>query len=186
MKGQTWEGGIRVPMIARRPGRIPAGRTTAAPGIVMDVFATTLAAAGVSPPGDRVFDGQDLTPVLCGGAPSPHEALFSYRADKLHSVRSGRWKLHLSPPGTGREKIWKPDEPWVDPRRPDGVRILAPFEQPHPSLFPGSREGDAVTGEALFDLEADRAETRNVAAAHPDEVARLRTLADRFRAGLGR
>jgi hypothetical protein len=77
-----------------------------------------------------------------------------------------------------RDRVWKPEEPYTDPRGPDGVRILAPYEQPHPSLHPGVRTGDRVTGPALFDLEADPAEQKDVAAAHPEIVARLRGYYD--------
>jgi uncharacterized sulfatase len=180
MKGQTWEGGLRVPCIARWPGRIPAGRTSAEPAIIMDLFATALAAAGIAPPSGRAVDGKDILPLLAGEGPSPHEAIFGFRGERVASVRSGRWKLHLAAPGPEVERRWQPGEPWTEPRRPDGVRILAPFEQAHPSEHPGVLGGDPVQGTALFDLEADPAEQRDVAAEHPETVARLRELAERL------
>jgi len=68
-KGSVYEGGLRVPMIARLPGRIPAGRVCAAPGYFADWFPTLAEAASLEkPPG---IDGESLWPVLAGGAPSP-------------------------------------------------------------------------------------------------------------------
>ena len=186
MKGQTWEGGLRVPLIARWPGRIPAARVVAAPAIVMDVFPTVLAAAGVPAPADRTIDGRDLTGLLAADVAPPREALFFFAGDALRAVRSEKWKLHVAPPGPGRDKVWAPDEPWLDPRRPDGVRILAPFEQAHPSAFPGVRTGDPGAAGSLFDLDADAAEQKNVAAANPEVVRRLQALAERMKADLAK
>jgi arylsulfatase A-like enzyme len=183
MKGQTWEGGLRVPFIARWPGRILAGRTSAEPATMTDLFTTALAAAGIAVPADRVIDGKDILPLIAGEAPSPHEAVFAFRGERVAAVRSGRWKLHLLPPGPAAERRWRPEEPWTDPRRPDGVRILAPPEQAHPSQHPGVQGGDPVKGIALFDLEADPAEAQDVSAAHPETVERLRVLAERLREG---
>lgn len=178
MKGQSWEGGIRVPLIARWPGRIPAGRVRREPGAVIDLFATSLAAAGVPLPADRTIDGKDLLPVLSGDAPSPHPALFSMSANRLSTVRMGKWKLLMVAAGAGRNRVYQPGDPYVDPRGPDGVRLLAPYEQAHPSAFPGVRTGDPVNGPTLFDLEADPSEQHNVAAAHPEVVQRLKAAFD--------
>ncbi len=186
MKGTTWEGGLRVPLIARWPGKIPAGRVIREPAIILDLFTTSLSAAGIAPPADRTIDGKDLLPMLAGDAKSPHEALLGFRGGELRTVRSGKWKLHLAPPGPARERAWKPDEKWVDPRGPDGVRILAPYEQAHPSQHPGVQTGDPVAGAALFDLEADPAEQKDQAAAHPAVVERLKALAERQKADLSR
>jgi uncharacterized sulfatase len=186
MKGQTWEGGLRVPLIARWPGKIPAGQVSQEPAIILDLFPTALAAAGISLPRDRVLDGKNILPLLTGTGHTPHEALFGFRGEQLQTVRSGAWKLHLRPPGPARDKMWKPEERWVDPRRPDGVRLLAPYEQTHPSQFPGVLTGDAVTGLALFDLEQDPAEQHNVADRHPDVVRRLQVIAERQQAELRR
>jgi arylsulfatase A-like enzyme len=185
MKGMHWEGGLRVPCIAAWPGNIPAGRDIPAPAGIIDLLPTALAATKVAAPKDRVLDGKDLLPLLTGKTDkSPHEALFSFRGDKISTVRSGKWKLHLMPPASGKSKVLKPGAPYLDPRRPDGVRILAPYEQAHPSEFPGVQTGHVVTKIGLFDLDADPAEQRNVAEREAEVVRRLRGLAERFHSAL--
>ncbi|MBM3891093.1 MAG: sulfatase, partial [Verrucomicrobia bacterium] len=76
MKAVTWEGGYRVPCIARWPGKIPAGHVSHAPAVTMDLFTTALKAAGVAPPTDRIIDGKDIMPLFTGDAKSPHEVIF--------------------------------------------------------------------------------------------------------------
>jgi uncharacterized sulfatase len=186
MKAQTWEGGLRVPLIARWPGKVPAGHVSHEPAVMPDLFVTALTAAGVPLPKDRTFDGKDIMPLLTSKAKSPHEAVFGFRGDNLMTVREGRWKLHLAPPAPPKFKAYKPEDRWVDPRRPDGVRILAPYEQAHPSEFPGLLTGDRVTGVALFDLEKDPGEQHNLAEKQPDVVKRLQERADRLKVELSR
>ena len=65
---------------------------------------------------------------------------------------------------------------WVDPRAPDGVTILAPYEQARPSEFPGVVMGVAPKSMMLFDLASDPAEQQDVAGQHPEVVERLRRL----------
>lgn len=87
-----FEGGFRVPFIARWPGVIPAG--TANPGMVInfDLFVTCLQLAGVPLPHDRIIDGRDVLPLLTGKAPSPHDSFFYYDTRKLVAVHYRHWK----------------------------------------------------------------------------------------------
>jgi len=92
-KGQSFEGGHRVPFIARAPGRIPADSVCDAPAVNLDLFPTCLAAAGLALPEDRVIDGRDITPLLAGVSDeSPHEYLYLYHHGELEGIRSGDWK----------------------------------------------------------------------------------------------
>ena len=93
-KAETFDGGMRVPLIARWPGRIPAGLVTDEMGMNIDLFTTLLAAAGAKPPSDRPIDGKDLLPLLAGQGPSPHEALYFYQGAELQAIRVGQWKYH--------------------------------------------------------------------------------------------
>ena len=178
MKGSTYEGGYRVPMIARWPGHIPAGHVSAQPAVMMDLYATTLKAANIATPKDRVIDGRDILPLLTGDAKSPHEAIFGHKSSKLACIRDSRWKLHVLAPGIGLASIYKPGEKYLDPRGPDGVTILAPYEQAQPSEHPGAQTGDAPKPMQLFDLQNDPNEQHDVAAEHPDTVKRLKAVYD--------
>ncbi len=109
-KGTHFEGGIRVPMIARWPDRIPPGRVTSEFASTIDFFATFGALAGVPPPTDRVIDSLDVSPLLFDpAARSPRDSFFiyegaiAYRPETgrprnsriLKAIRSGPWKLHV-------------------------------------------------------------------------------------------
>ncbi len=104
-KGSTWEGGHRVPFVARWPGKVPAGTETNALATSMDLYATFAKLAGGEVPGDRVVDGRDVTDLLLGaeGAASPHEAYYYYYRGDLCAVRSGKWKLHVQIPRAGKD-----------------------------------------------------------------------------------
>jgi len=181
MKGRTWEGGVRVPLIAYWPERIPAGHVSDEPAANIDLFTTALSIAGIALPNDRKIDGKDIFPLLTTDAKSPHKALCLFKGNRLYALRSGKWKLHVSAPGPKKEKVYKPEDKWIDRRRPDGVRIIAPYEQAHPSQYPGVITGDLFNKIALFDLKADAAEQHNIADKHPEVVDRLKSLADQYR-----
>jgi arylsulfatase A len=96
-KGTCWEGGQRVPLLARWPGQIPAGSVCSEIATAMDFLPTFCRLAGAELPADRKIDGKDILPLLRGepGAKSPHEAFFYFRRDYLLAVREGPWKLHV-------------------------------------------------------------------------------------------
>lgn len=92
-KRETWEGGIRVPMIIQWKGRLPAGATDARPVIQLDVHPTALAAAGVAIRPEWKLDGVDLLPYLSGRVTgTPHDALY-WRLGAAMAIRRGDWKL---------------------------------------------------------------------------------------------
>ena len=105
-KGTTWEGGHRVPFIARWPGHIPAETSTRQLATSMDLLPTMANLAGGRPPSDRIIDGRDIWPLLSGKqkAKSPHKAYFYYYKGELQAVRSGDWKLHVARTETRRNK----------------------------------------------------------------------------------
>jgi arylsulfatase A-like enzyme len=159
-KQTTFEGGVRVPFIARWPGKIPGGSVCREPAMTIDLFPTIARLIGAKLP-DRKIDGLDIWPLLAAepGAKSPHEALYFYWLNRLDAVRSGRWKLHF------------------------------PHDYAHPDPPGGDAKPGTLTTQkidlALFDLESDIGETTNVANQHPDVVARLEKLAELARDDLG-
>jgi arylsulfatase A-like enzyme len=180
MKGSTYEGGYRVPMIARWPGRIPAGHTSAEHAVMMDVFATVLNVANVPTPAELVIDGRNIMPLFTSDAKSPHEAILGHKQSQLAVIRDARWKLHVLAPSIGLATVYKPGEKYIDPRGPDGVTILAPYEQSEPSEHPGVQTGVPPKSMQLFDLQNDPSEQTDVANENPDIVARLKAAYDRI------
>jgi arylsulfatase A-like enzyme len=143
IKRDLYEGGIRVPMIVRWPGRVPAGRVSDQVWAFWDFLPTAAELAGVKPPPG--IDGISMRPALLGQKQTnQHEFLyweFHERGSK-QAVRKGDWK---------------------------GIRL-----EPGKPL-------------ELYDLKTDPGETNNVAAAHPQVVARIeaylktaRTESDRW------
>jgi arylsulfatase A len=108
------------------------------------------------------IDGLSIAPLLRGeDRKSPHEALYFYWGPELQAVRSGPWKLHF----------------------PHDYRTLA-GKTGGTNGMP-ARYQNARIEESLFDLASDPGESRNVAAEHPEIVARLRMLAETAREELG-
>ena len=95
-KGTLWEGGIRVPLILRWPGQLPAAKTSAQVAMTFDLTASILAATRTPLPEGYHPDGIDLLPLLRGDSPVVERRLF-WRINRPNrqqqAVRSGRWKL---------------------------------------------------------------------------------------------
>jgi arylsulfatase A-like enzyme len=93
-KGQFTEGGVRVPMLWRLPGVLPAGAVRQQPVITLDIAATMAALAG--PTSGPPLDGVDVLPALAGDTPLPERSFF-WRWDQRGAVRQGAWKLLIWP-----------------------------------------------------------------------------------------
>lgn len=90
--GGGWEGGFRVPFIARQPGAIPPGLVSDAPSMNIDLTPTLAAWTGRAPPAVQL-DGRDVSAVLTRkGAPSPHAELLFFNNEDVAGIRVGRWK----------------------------------------------------------------------------------------------
>jgi arylsulfatase A-like enzyme len=94
----TSEGAMRMPFIARWPGRIPAGSECRELASMLDLLPTFAALIGAPLP-NKPIDGHDIRSLLLAepGAKSPTDArgFFYYHMDQLQAVRSGPWKLYL-------------------------------------------------------------------------------------------
>jgi arylsulfatase A-like enzyme len=97
VKGTTWEGGLRVPCIARWPGHIGAGRTSDELVTALDLYPTLAALAGAPVPTDRTIDGLDITALLLDpSVTTPRESFAYYWMNDLEAIRDRRWKLHFA------------------------------------------------------------------------------------------
>ncbi|MFM7071536.1 MAG: sulfatase [Planctomycetota bacterium] len=171
----TFEGGVRVPMIARWPSVVPAGKVCSEPAATIDLLPTIRQLVGGEAPARRL-DGRDIGPLLRGDpqASSPHEALLFYEGQTLQAVRVGKWKLHLphpyltvagAPGRNGKPSNFENLKP--ESIQQSGIRGIA------------SRHGYSV-GElelSLFDLDVDPGERRNLANEHPEIVTKMRDTA---------
>ncbi len=104
-KGQTYEGGIRVPGLARWPGHISPGGQTNSAVSTMDIFPTILDVANIPLP-SRTIDGKTILPILIGANRStPHEWMFHYCGTEVLAMRwRGKYKIAFS------TQIWASDE----------------------------------------------------------------------------
>ena len=160
-KATTFEGGVRVPMIARWPGKIPKGSSSNEVTGLIDLLPTLTEISGAAAP-KLPIDGKSIWPLWQGKpiARNLREAHYYFQMDELQAVRQGRWKLHL---------------PHTYETVPVGGKD-------------GTRGASAVgtIGLSLFDLESDPNETKNVAEQHPEMVEKLKKMAETFRAELER
>lgn len=138
-KQNLYEGGIRVPMIARWPGRIPAGGVSSLPWSFCDMLPTLVEIAGAFPPGG--IDGVSVAPTLLGG----------------EQRRKPEWLYWELPRWIAKESRFADEIPMQAARNGDWKVI-----RPKPD---GPLE--------LYNLRADRAESRNLAAAEPEVLARM-------------
>ena len=156
-KHSMFEGGHRVPFIARWPGHIPADTTSNETISLVDLMATLASAARIALPADTAVDSHDMMPALLSqhdGAPIRQATLHS--RSRHVSIRSGAW-VFLENGGRGRpEPLWFLEQRNIEAR--------------------------GRGGPALFDLEDDLAQTQNLAAQHPDRVEAMRALRERLTA----
>ena len=157
-KDWTYEGGVRVPFVARWPGKIPAGFASDEAITGMDLLPTLTRLAGGDIPNDRVIDGKDIWPLLAGtpNAKSPHEAIYYLRGRSVQGIRVGNWKYRIAD-----------DKP--------------PKDEKTKRQATGDRKSKKVTTEALYNLHDDVGERNNLLAEHPEIAARLKKQMEDFR-----
>ncbi len=162
-KGTAWEGGQREPFIARYPKRLPKGKTIDVPVMAIDILPTIAGITDATLP-QKTIDGKDVWTVLTGESrESPQEAyFFYYRVNELFGVRYGKWKLYF----------------------PHRYRTMNGQELGSNGL-PGTYKMVDLETIELYNLEADKSETTNVAKNHPKIVAEIQLLANTMRTRLG-
>jgi len=151
-KADIFEGGHRVPFIARWPDKIRAGSTSDQLICLNDLMATCADILGTNLPGNAGEDSISMLPALLGKAKSPsREALVHHSINGSFAIREKNWKLVLGPDSGG----------WSAPR-------------------PGSADARQLPAIQLYDLSKDIGETTNAQEAHPEVVARLTKLLEKY------
>jgi arylsulfatase A-like enzyme len=150
-KGSIFEGGVRAAAFASWPGRIPAGQRIREPMHMVDWYPTLLRLAGASTEQKLPIDGLDIWPMLTTKAASPHDAILcvSTQGPERAAVRMGPWKLlELNAPARAID-----EEGGEGKAKGKAAKAAAKYEPL-----------------ALYNLEEDPGEARNLAAAQPERV----------------
>ena len=143
-KADIWDGGHRIPFIARWPGHIEPGSTSDQLICLVDLFATVEELTGGWVKGIGCEDSVSFLPALSGKPiESTRAGVFHHSISGHFAYRQGKWKLCLARASGG----------WSSPKENE-----APKNSP-----PGQ----------LYDLEADPSETTNLYESEPEVVARL-------------
>jgi arylsulfatase A-like enzyme len=174
-KGSTFEGGVRVPFIARWPGNIPAGRETGEPVAMTDLLPTLVNLAGGQTPTDRVIDGKNIWPVLADadGAKSPHEAIYFLRGRSVNGVRMGDWKYLIT---SAKDNSSDAGIELSEEEKKLSRRERKALVKERTKATQG-KQGDV---EMLFNLRDDIGEANNVITEHPDIADRLKEMTREF------
>lgn len=143
-KSDIWEGGHRVPFIARWPGRIQAGTRNDALICITDLFRTCADFMKDELPDQAAVDSESMLPLLLGDVDTGRGAVIHHSIEGKFSIRRGRWKLELCAGSGG----------WTSPKDKEAAAEGLPAMQ-------------------LYDMEGDVSETANVVATHPEVVADL-------------
>lgn len=147
-KADIFDGGHRIPFIARWPDRTKAGSRCGQTICLTDLMATCADILGAKLPDDAGEDSVSILPALLGTDKSPlHEAVVHHSINGSFAIRQAKWKLELCADSGG----------WSDPK-------------------PGSKEAKGLPQTQLYDLSAEIGETNNLQSAHPAEVTRLTKL----------
>lgn len=161
-KGSLWEGGHRVPLLARWPGRIPPGSECGELVTLVDMLSTLASVTGQSLPADAAPDSFDVSPALLG---RPHDkagrdtfVAHTGGTKGPFAIRQGPWKLIQA--GGARES-------YADAKKTALTRKRAPGRVPPPPF--------------LVNLADDLRETTNLAAEHPEKVKDLQSLFESLR-----
>ena len=161
LKRDLWEGGHRVPFLARWPGHVPAGVLNSETISLVDFFATATALVGAQLPANAAEDSYNILPALLGqelSKPIREASVYQGGNDKL-ALRQGPWVFIDAKSGAGGGGHNREPEAWRK----------ALNYQPHD--FPGE----------LYDLDEDPGQHNNLYAAHPDKVVKLQALLTKYK-----
>ena len=153
-KSDIFEGGHRIPFLARWPNQIEAGSSSNETICLTDLLKTCAAMNGVDVPSSAGEDSYNILSALVGSSSSTpiREATISTAGNGAFSVRQGRWKLELTGSTGGYGNISQEEV---------AAQGLPPVQ--------------------LYDLENDIGETNNLYAEYPDVISRLTSLLESYR-----
>lgn len=152
-KASTWEGGFRVPLLAKLPGAVPAGAVCNTPASHLDILPTLSALCNLSLP-TKPLDGADASALLLGTGMRAEEHMQIYFSPmskgglQPHCIRKGDWKLRVAQAYNG--------EIYINVNEPGAAHQTAMLAVPE-----------------LYNVALDPAESYCIANLHPDMVAGL-------------
>jgi len=172
----VWEGGHRVPFIARWPGKIKAGTKSDQLICQVDLLATFTALTGQDVRALKGKDSVNILPALVGDPEKPlrTELVLAPRQPRNLAIRKGKW-MYIAARGSGGFTGSRPgDHAWGGPAA---------------AAFAGSANSDIENGRIkrgappaqLYDLESDLAQTENVYREYPEVVKRMEALLNSYR-----
>ena len=151
-KADIFDGGHRIPFLLRWPVRVKAGTQSDQPLCLTDFMRTVADILGAPLPDTAAEDSVSFLPALLGTAKAPlREAVVHHSINGSFAIRQGNWKLALCRDSGG----------WSEPR-------------------PGAPKAAGLPTVQLFDLHRDRNEQTNLQAQHPEVVARLTKLLEKY------
>jgi arylsulfatase A len=146
-KSTIWDGGHRIPFIARWPGVINPGTHCGQLACEMDLMATCADMLGAKLPENAGVDSVSLLPLLRGGEQPVRASLVHHSSSGKFAIRAGNWKLELCPGSGGWASVASPTD-------------AAALKEKLPSV-------------QLYDVSNDEGERKNLQAQHPEIVAQL-------------
>ncbi|MEN8116453.1 MAG: sulfatase-like hydrolase/transferase [Bacteroidota bacterium] len=152
MKSDIWEGGHRIPFIAKWPGKVKEGEKTPALSCSMDLMATIAEITGYELPENTSEDGESLLSIFTGKDNTGRETLVNHSGGGVFALRKGEWKLILSNKSGG----------FSDGKHPKGFGI-------------------ETTGQ-LYNLKDDPEEKNNLYEQFPDKVKELNKELEKIKA----
>ena len=161
-KGSCFEGGVREPTIMRWPGKIPAGTTCDRMLGNIDMLPTFAKLTGATLDPSRIIDGKEITSLMFQTNPGPvrdTQLYYSGGKSALTAIRQGDWKL------------------FVRASLEEAIAESNAESDPNGKKSAGDKKMKNGAGE-LYNLVTDPGETTNVAAAHPEIVAKLKQEAE--------
>jgi arylsulfatase A len=160
VKRDAWEGGHRVPFLARWPGQIPAGAVSGEIICHVDLMATCAAMLGTKLPPDAGVDSYDVLPAFRGQklAAPIREATVLHSGDGKFTLRQGSWVLIDARTGDGNGKRGEPE--WFKQER---------------GYLPNTAAGE------LYDLREDLPQRTNLYEKNPEIVQRLKALLEKYK-----